>query len=50
VNREIILYKRPVWGGAQAGSHCERRFLAAGSNDDIRLLAMPRRKKIDAGG
>ena len=47
---ELILWNGRCWGGAQAVAVAGGRFLAVGSNDDVRALATAATRKVDLGG
>ena len=47
---ELVLTNGQFWGGAQAVAIANGRFVAVGSNDDIRGMATASTRKIDLGG
>ena len=47
---ELILTNGQFWGGSQAVAIAAGRFVAVGSNDDIRALATAKTRKLDLGG
>ena len=47
---ELILSNGHFWGGGQAVAIANGRFVAVGSNDDIRILSTAATRKLDLGG